>query len=116
MHAFASLYALTFGLIAASSVTASSLQALDNAPVLHYTLHRRGGAFASTEQQHDNINITSLARELERTERRYSLTKREVKGNKLVRKAKPNAASEGNEGSLMSDVQADGVWFVLLLE
>lgn len=112
MHALASFRALAVGLLTASTATASSLQALDNAPVLHYTLHRRGGAFASTEHDRDNINMTFLTRELERTEKRYSLTKREVKGNKLVRKAKSDAASDGDGGNIMSNVQADGTWFV----
>jgi len=103
------LAAIHISLIQLSFVSASNLQALDNAPVLHYTLFRRGGVFAATEPTHQSVNTTYLARELDRTEKRYTLTKREVKGNKLVRKAK-GFAGGSNGGELMSNVHADGIW------
>ncbi len=89
-----------------------SLRSLDEAPVLHFTLSRRGGPFGSTEPTTDHANLTTLARRLENTESRFNLTKREVKGNRLVRKARVNTANGRNRGVLMGEVAADGIWFV----
>ena len=91
-----------------SSAIASTLRSLDNAPVIHFTLARRGGAFAATQYLVDYVNLTYLAQELETTEARFNLTKREVKGNKLIRKAKKDA----DRDTLMGEVAARGIWCV----
>ncbi|KAL8825401.1 MAG: hypothetical protein Q9191_004441 [Dirinaria sp. TL-2023a] len=78
------------------------------ASVLHFTLSRRGGAFSTTQPEHDWVNLTYMVQQLERTECRYSLTKREAKGNKLVRKAKADETGGKEPGSLMGDIAANG--------
>lgn len=93
-------------------VSTSILRSLDNAPVLHFTLTRRGGKFAPTEYGRDYVNLTYLVQELETTEARFNLTKREVKGNKLIRKAKGDGGGGRTEGALMGEVASDGIWSV----
>ena len=105
-----SLLALTSGLLSYTLATALALGSLDTAPVLHFTLTRRGGKFAPTEFARDHVNLTYLARELEKTEARFNLTKREVKGNKLVRKAKSNDMGGRDSSGLMGEVAVDGIW------
>lgn len=90
----------------------SLLQSLDAAPVLHFTLARRGGSFVATEANQDYVNFTYLTQELERIQDRFSLTRRVVKGNKLVRKARSDDAKGSDEGALMGDIADDGSWFV----
>lgn len=90
----------------------SVLRSLDTAPVLHFTLARRGGSFAATEWTKDYVNLTYLAQELEKIEDRFNLTQRVVKGNKLVRKAKIVGAKGSGEGALMGKIADDGLWFV----
>ena len=94
----------------AKSTAQSILTSLDSASVLHFTLSRRGGVFSTTQPEHDWVNLTYMVQELERTERRYSLTKREAKGNKLVRKANADESGGKEPGSLMGDIAADGTW------
>ena len=96
--------------VSAKSTAQGILTSLDPASVLHFTLSRRGGAFSTTEREHDWVNLTYLVHELERTERRFSLTKREAKGNKLVRKAKADETGGKEAGSLMGDIAANGTW------
>ncbi|KAL9125094.1 MAG: hypothetical protein Q9217_005648 [Psora testacea] len=91
--------------------SASRLRSLDSAPVSHFTLARRGGPFASTEFSRDNVNLTYLVGEQTKAENRFCLTKREVKGNKLVRKAKLSAVGGRHEGILMGEVAAAGIWY-----
>ena len=86
------------------------LRSLDTAPVSHFTLARRGGSFTSTESPRDNINLTHVVQLQVKAESRFNLTKREVKGNRLVRKAKLNAIGGHEEGVLMGNVAADGIW------
>ncbi|KAL9103986.1 MAG: hypothetical protein Q9163_001006 [Psora crenata] len=107
------LFNLLSSSILLSLVLASAwqLRSLDAAPVSHFTLTRRGGPFASTEFSTDNVNLTHLVEEQIKAESRFDLTKREVKGNKLVRKAKVNGGSGRGEGALMGQVAADGVWY-----
>ena len=113
------LWFLTFTacFVASPTLAASSahavLRSLDTAPVVHFTLARRGGEFAATEPGRDLVNLTYLVEELDRAEARFNLTRREVKGNKLVRKVKINEVREKDEGALMGDVAADGVWCIL---
>lgn len=105
-----SLLALTSGLLSSTLATKPALRSLDTAPVLHFTLTRRGGKFAPTEFARDYVNLTYLAQELEKTEARFNLTQREVKGNKLVRKAKSNDVGGRDPSRLMGEVAADGIW------
>ena len=94
----------------ATSAKQSALQSLDNTPVVHFTLTRRGGTFEATKVGNDSVNLDALLDELVRAERRYDLTKREVRGNKLIRKAKSHAVGGGNEGGLMGDIAKNGTW------
>lgn len=96
----------------AKSTAQTILTSLDSASVLHFTLWRRGGAFSATESERDWVNLTYLAHELDRAECRFSLTKREAKGNKLVRKAKADETGGKESGALMGDIAADGTWYV----
>ncbi|MCJ1313469.1 hypothetical protein MMC25_007147 [Agyrium rufum] len=86
-----------------------------NDHVIHLTLERRGGPFRPFTGDDTIANLTRLQQELRRTEERFTRTKREVKGNKLVRKA--DQARLGGEigypgeDELMAEVQRDGTWF-----
>jgi hypothetical protein len=53
-----------------------------------------------------------LSQELEKTESRFNLTQREVKGNKLIRKAKSNGSGGEEKGLTMGDAATDGIWYV----
>ena len=86
-----------------------ALHALDSAPVIHFTLARRGGVVNTTVFSKDYVNLPNLLQDLEKAEGRFNLTKRAVKGNKLVRKAK-DVGGGGEEGVLMGEVSAEGVW------
>ena len=102
--------AFTLGLWSCAIATAPIIRSLDTAPVLHFTLTRRGGKFSPTEFARDYVNLTYLAQELEKTEARFNLTKREVKGNKLVRKAKSDETGGRDPNMLMGEVAVDGIW------
>ena len=105
-----SLFAFTSGLLSATLATKPVTRSVDTASVLHFTLTRRGGKFAPTEFALDYVNLTFLAQELEKTEDRFKLTQREVKGNKLIRKAKSNEVGGRDSNSLMGEVAAEGIW------
>ena len=92
--------------------TAPVVRSLDDAPVLHFTLFRRGGKFAPIEKTCDYVNMTYMAQELEKTESRFNLTQREVKGNKLVRKAKSNGFGSEENGLTMGEETTDGIWYI----
>ena len=109
MHLLPPLVLLS-GLLSSTLATANTPRSLDADPVLHFTLTRRGGKFSPTEFALDYVNLTYLAQELENTEARFNLTKREVKGNKLVRKAKSNDAGGKESNALMGEVATDGSW------
>ena len=109
MHFLPPLVLLS-GLLSYTLATAQALRSPDTAPALHFTLTRRGGKFSPTEFALDYVNLTYLAQELEKTEARFNLTKREVKGNKLVRKAKSNDAGGKDSNALMGEVATDGIW------
>ena len=82
---------------------------LDDPPALHFTIARRGGTINATAYLRDYVNLPTLSHELEKAEARFNLTKRVVKGNKLVRKAKDVGESD-QEGILMGEVAAEGIW------
>ena len=99
-------------LVEAATTEQSVLQSLDPAPVLHFTISRRNGAFTGTKSEVDWVDLDYLVRQLDITECRFNLTRREVKGNKLVRKAKTGGGG-GKEGTkLMGDIALDGSWYV----
>ena len=98
------------GFLSSTLATSPAPRSFDTAQVLHFTLTRRGGKFAPTEFARDYVNLTYLAQKLEKTEVRFNLTEREVKGNKLVRKAKSNEVGGKDPNALMGEVAADGIW------
>ena len=112
LSAFSIIWAVFF--LSLTVATAPVLRSLDNAPVLHFTLFRRGGNFAPIEQACDYVNMTYLAQELEKTESRFNLTQRAVKGNKLVRKAKSNGFGSEEKGLTMGEETTDGIWYMSL--
>ncbi|KAL8818594.1 MAG: hypothetical protein Q9223_002796 [Gallowayella weberi] len=87
------------------------LQSLDNAPVVHFTLARRGGTFEATIPGNDSVEMNFLLEQLERAETRFNLTRREVKGNKLVRKVKSRALGGKDDDELMGQLASNGTWF-----
>ena len=99
-------------LVAATAASHSVLRSLDNAPVIHFTISRRDGAFKGTVGDEDWVDLDYLVHHLEIAECRFNLTKRVVKGNKLVRKAKTDGTA-GQEGTgLMGDIASSGNWYV----
>ena len=87
------------------------LRSLDEVPVIHFTISRRGGAFESFALGEEVANLAYLVEELEKAEERFNLTRREVKGNKLIRKAKVKGVGGNEVGRLMSNVAEDGRWW-----
>lgn len=77
-------------------------------PALHYTLERRGGsAFPNW-----TANFTYLAEQLKLAESRFNFTRREVKGNKIVRVPKDKAVGGGDVTKLMGQYGREGNWWV----
>lgn len=95
----------------ATSAGQPVLAALDGAPVMHFTLKRRGGAFEATKAGNDSVDLNTLVEQLANVESRYNLTRRVVKGNKLVRKAKPLKIDGQSDNALMGDVASNGTWY-----
>lgn len=106
------LISLTFIHFPASASVQAVLRSLNTVPVLHFTLARRGGVFAANEWLRDYVNMTYLADELAKTEGRYNLTRRVIKGNKLVRKAKIDGVNGQDKTTLMGNLADDGLWFI----
>ena len=110
---FLSLILFTTTIINGALASSSNLQvirSLDNLPVLHLTISRRGGPFEVLGLGHEVANFTYLTEELEKVEQRFNLTRREVKGNKLVRKAKQNNGGGDELSSLTGQVSEHGRW------
>ena len=102
---------LSFHILVNAS-NAPDLRSLDDVPVLHFTLSRRGGLFSSKDPGQELANMTYLAEELRKVEARFNLTKREAKGNKLVRKVKENGFGGADGAKLMGEVGENGRWYV----
>lgn len=103
----------TFLLLAAIpyiSSTQTTLHSLDNAPVVHFTVVRRSGTFEATVPGNDSVEMDFLLEQLEMAEARFNLTRREVKGNKLVRKAKSRALGGKDDDELMGQMASNGTW------
>lgn len=88
------------------------LQSLDEEPVMHFPLVRRGGTFEATRPGNDSLDMNFLLQELGKVEAKFNLTRREVKGNKLVRKAKSQAVGGKDDDALMGDLALNGTWLV----
>lgn len=113
MHCLSFLLLTTILVLSPTSAFPSdnpALRSLDQVPVIHFTISRRGGAFESFAPGQEIANLTYLAEQLERAEERFNLTRREVKGNKLVRKAKIKGIGGNEVGKLMSNVAEGGRW------
>ena len=100
-------FAATVALLSLPFVASTSLRSLDNASVQYFTISRRGGKFQATVFGFEHVNMTYLAQELERTENRFNLTQRQIKGNKLVRKKKDQGAGGR---ALTEQVASQGIW------
>ena len=75
-------------------------------PAVHYTLERRTGAFAPNW----TANLTHLAEQLAITEARFNFTRREVKGNKIVRVPKEQAVGGAETNKLIGEYGRVGNW------
>lgn len=84
----------------------SLLCAAQGLPVAHLILSRRGGALAG----HEPANLTHLLQLLHSTERKYARARREVKGNKLVRKWRSKDTGTTRDEQLLSEPGQDGSW------
>ena len=73
-------------------------------PTLHFPITRRGGPFSTT----DIANLTHLLEQLAAAEIRFNYTRREVAGNKVIRKAKGN---DDAPRGLLGEVGRDGGWY-----
>ena len=104
------LFIFILGLLSLTFAIPPTLLSQNLTQVLHFTITRRGGKFAPTEFARDYVNLTYLAQELEKREDKFNLTKREIKGNKLVRKAKSNGVGAEDANALMGEVALDGIW------
>ncbi len=101
------MHRLSLLILTTLTLTSHATTPTPRPPVLHFTIARRGGAFPT-----ENIaNLTFLTDELARAEARFNLTRREVRGNKLVRKAKARGVGGREEGKLMGDLGLGGRWY-----
>ena len=114
MHLLSFLAITACCIIGSTEATAtdhSVLRSLDDVPVIHFTINRRHGAFAATVPEHDWVDLDQLIKQLESAESRFNLTKREVRGNKLVRKAKSSGIGGRADIGLMGDIASSGAWY-----
>ncbi|KAI9797485.1 MAG: hypothetical protein M1825_005993 [Sarcosagium campestre] len=77
------------------------------ASVLHYPIVRRGGPFRTDT----GVNFTFLSEQLTSAAARFNLTHREIKGNKVVRRAKASGLHGSEHGLLMGEVGRAGNWY-----
>ena len=96
----------------AEATEQSLLRSLDTAPVIHFAITRRDGAFTGTVAGENWVDLEYLVKQVEIAECRFNLTKRVVKGNKLVRKARTGGAGGKDETGLMGDIASRGAWYV----
>ena len=76
--------------------------------VVHYTIERRGGRFPVNPI----ANMTFLTEQLQAAEARFNKTRREMHGNKVVRRPKDNDMNKVDLGKLIGEVGRDGAWYV----
>ncbi len=84
-------------ILASAAITPSS----DGDGVIHFPVYRRGGLFNPDEA----ANLTYLNEQLAAVRGRYNQTRREIKGNKVVRKP------IDTNGELMGSVGRGGNWY-----
>lgn len=80
---------------------------------LHFTLTRRAGPFSTSCTTSDGLaNFAFLEEELGRVQQRLNLTRREVVGNKLVRKVKDEFVKGKDWGGLigLGNMGREGGW------
>ncbi len=105
---YATLNTMRIPVLAALLALTTPILGANSSPVVHFTLARRGGAFPT-----ENVaNLTYLAEELASAEARFNQTKREINGNKVVRKPKEKGVGGGDFGLLMGEVGQQGRWYV----
>ncbi|KAL8963231.1 MAG: hypothetical protein Q9193_000482 [Seirophora villosa] len=102
------------GSIRSTQGAQSILQALDEASVIHFTLRRRGGTFEATRPGNDSVGMDFLLEQLADVEATFNLTRREVRGNKLVRKAKSQSVGGRDDDGLMGEMALNGSWYASL--
>lgn len=95
-------------LVVSSAGIRNVLCAAEGLPVAHLVLNRRGGAVA----QHAPANLTHLVSLLQIVENKYTRAKREVKGNKLVRKWSARGTGTANDEQLLGEPGQEGRWCV----
>ncbi|KAI9794709.1 MAG: hypothetical protein M1833_007366 [Piccolia ochrophora] len=78
--------------------------------VIHWPITRRGGAFPIQT----GVNLTYLSEQLASAASRFNLTRREIKGNKVIRKARASGFDIDEQGLLMGDIGRQGNWFAKL--
>ncbi|KAI9669465.1 MAG: hypothetical protein M1817_004690 [Caeruleum heppii] len=78
--------------------------------VLHFTISRRGGPFPTN----DVADFDFLTAQLAAAEARFNLTRRDMHGNKVVRKPKERGAGSRDGDLLMGEVGRQGNWFAKL--
>lgn len=76
-------------------------------PAVHYVIERRAGAFAPNWTS----NLPYLAEQLKIAEARFDFTRREVKGNKIVRVPKEKNLGGGVTGKLLGEYGRNGNWY-----
>lgn len=104
------LISISCGFVRSAYGIQTSLQSLHDVPVVHFTLTRRGGTFGATRPGNDSLELEFLREQLEMVEARFNLTRREVKGNKLIRKAKSRAVGGKDDDELMGELALNGTW------
>lgn len=82
--------------------------AQESPPAVHFTLRRRGGPFAVQK----SANMTYLTEQLALAEARFNLTRREVRGNKIVRVPKERLVGGADPERLLGEVGQLGNWYV----
>lgn len=89
---------------------AAVAEAQQSPEAIHFTIERRGGAFATGR----NANMTYLTEQLALAESRFNLTRREVRGNKIARVPKERVVGGAEPGRLLGEVGQLGNWFATL--
>lgn len=76
-------------------------------PAIHYVIERRGGVFAPNW----TANLPFLAEQLAIAESRFNFTRREVKGNKIIRVPKDQHAGSIGWDRLIGEYGRIGNWY-----
>ena len=90
------------------SVTTSIRRVPAHGPVLHIPIAKRGGHINHLGPAGE-ANLTYVHEELDRVHRRYALSKREIKGNKLTRR--PPSNEDQQHGLALGDMGKLEKWY-----